>query len=700
MKILAKSLRKFDQCFIVLIALCLFNAAIAENNQQNQSFNNGSPERDDPELAIDIIELEEEILPGSIQDRVIVFSNIGDEPLEFEITDRLINEDQPNIGELIREYEVPGQIWHDLTWDGEFIWGTYQEEFGQYILFAFNPLTAEIEREFQIHFNPNRMTFDGQNLWINQWNEEAVLIYDRDGNVLDLIEFEDNHINIYGMASDKENFVILSLGFNLKLYSIQDRVEIHDIYLGPGGMGFRGFAMEWVTDHDGVNLWMYATRNNPDEGRREGLYRFNIDENMNLQFIEEYAEDFNLRSNTGFTHDGRNLWRYRLGTNILEVYDDGILENYWFDFSPREGILNEGEATNCPVIYHRIEIEDLNVNGLELVELPREGFGFHNLPPEELEERDLNVAFRAGWNLVSVNISPPVAMYAEGEDRGPDVILMTEQMRIDEDNHNIRLLKDEVGQFYSPTWGFNNIPYWDLNQGYFVNVIEETETIWTGEPIPFDADLPIEAGWNIIAYLPTFELSARAPNFPVLAPIIDNVRIAKNSLGQFLSPEFEFSNMVDWREGEGYQINLPIDYQKRIQLKDKRGHKEQELDVTGVSGTIYRLILRQSAFNPLAFSVILAVLPQNSNQPFRLRRYNGKSHEHSNHIEGEKFYDFHIHFSTERYQEFGTREDSFAQPSDRFGNYHGAIQCMIEDCGFDIPQSLQRDLFDKVDHDD
>ena len=54
-------------------------------------------------------------------------------------------------------------------------------------------------------------------------------------------------------------------------------------------------------------------------------------------------------------------------------------------------------------------------------------------------------------------------------------------------------------------------------------------------------------------------------------------------------------------------------------------------------------------------------VPQ-SNRVFRLRRYNGKSHEHTNPIEKEIFYDFHIHTATERYQVLeNKKEDTYAE---------------------------------------
>lgn len=139
--------------------------------------------------------------------------------------------------------------------------------------------------------------------------------------------------------------------------------------------------------------------------------------------------------------------------------------------------------------------------------------------------------------------------------------------------------------------------------------------------------------------------------------------------------------------------NLPDDYRDRIQTKPKRGHKERELDIVGELDSEFRLILRQSEFNPLDFSVILAYRPPKTNQQFRLRRYNGKSHEHTNTLEGQTFYDFHIHSATERYQDAGLREDWFAEPTGRYADFNGAIQCILKDCGFDVPLNPQGDLF-------
>ena len=120
------------------------------------------------------------------------------------------------------------------------------------------------------------------------------------------------------------------------------------------------------------------------------------------------------------------------------------------------------------------------------------------------------------------------------------------------------------------------------------------------------------------------------------------------------------------------------------------------MDIQGADSSDFRIILRQSFFNPLDFSIILSFRPLHSNRIFRLRRYNGKSHEHTNTIEEDTFYDFHIHQATERYQMIGAREDTFAEPTDKFSVFHEAISCMLKDCNFEVPVDPQRKLFEEI----
>ncbi len=138
---------------------------------------------------------------------------------------------------------------------------------------------------------------------------------------------------------------------------------------------------------------------------------------------------------------------------------------------------------------------------------------------------------------------------------------------------------------------------------------------------------------------------------------------------------------------------LGDDWRSRLQVRPKRGHKERELDVDGQQGSNFRLILRQADANPLDFSVILALLTPKTNQVFRLLRCNGKSHEHTNKLENETFYDFHVHRATERYQREGLPEDAFAAVTDAYADFHGAIETIVREGGFIRPSSGQMEMF-------
>lgn len=142
---------------------------------------------------------------------------------------------------------------------------------------------------------------------------------------------------------------------------------------------------------------------------------------------------------------------------------------------------------------------------------------------------------------------------------------------------------------------------------------------------------------------------------------------------------------------------LPTDYLESVRLKPKPGHKEREFDVTGDKGNLYKIILRVSATNPLAFSIVLSLVVPLTNLVFRLRRYDGKYHEHTNKIEKNKFYDFHIHYATERYQNLsGADYVGYAEIDHRYADYYEAMKCLFDDCGFIYPPSAERNLFDGV----
>jgi hypothetical protein len=104
------------------------------------------------------------------------------------------------------------------------------------------------------------------------------------------------------------------------------------------------------------------------------------------------------------------------------------------------------------------------------------------------------------------------------------------------------------------------------------------------------------------------------------------------------------------------------------------------------SGHSFVIAVRQSLLNAFDFSAILGYKLPGVNTIFRLRRYNGRSHYHTNTIENQTFREFHIHKATERYQRIsGTKEDHFAEVDRRYVDLDSAVDCLLADCGFRSP---------------
>lgn len=120
-------------------------------------------------------------------------------------------------------------------------------------------------------------------------------------------------------------------------------------------------------------------------------------------------------------------------------------------------------------------------------------------------------------------------------------------------------------------------------------------------------------------------------------------------------------------------------------------YKNGNLDVDGDAGNEFRIIARQNPIRPLDFSVILVVIIPGSYDDFKLRRYNGWTNPHRNRIEGNEVNGFHIHFATERYQKIGYKEETYAEETDRYSDFEGALRCLIKDANFVLPP--QAELF-------
>lgn len=117
-------------------------------------------------------------------------------------------------------------------------------------------------------------------------------------------------------------------------------------------------------------------------------------------------------------------------------------------------------------------------------------------------------------------------------------------------------------------------------------------------------------------------------------------------------------------------------------------HREAQQSVATAGGSSFRLIVRQSTFDPLDFSVILGYELPESTRVFRLRRHNGNSHDHPNRLEQAVVQGFHVHLATERYQLAGYEEDGYAETTNSYSDLAGAIHSMIAIANFNPPRQV------------
>ena len=127
-------------------------------------------------------------------------------------------------------------------------------------------------------------------------------------------------------------------------------------------------------------------------------------------------------------------------------------------------------------------------------------------------------------------------------------------------------------------------------------------------------------------------------------------------------------------------------------FRDGRSSQKFEQEVEGENGNIFKIIIRISKFNPSDFSIIFCV--KIGSRLFRLKRYNGDSHEHTNKLEDEKVDGCHIHQATERYQDNGFREEDYAKKTTKYNDWKKALEVMLSENNFQlaVPEG-QRRLF-------
>lgn len=135
--------------------------------------------------------------------------------------------------------------------------------------------------------------------------------------------------------------------------------------------------------------------------------------------------------------------------------------------------------------------------------------------------------------------------------------------------------------------------------------------------------------------------------------------------------------------------------------RSKKGRQNElgwRLNTTGESGKKYRIYTRRSKLIENNFSIGLLYL-ESATKHYTLIRCNGWHGPHTNIIEGDTIPEdtCHIHFLTERYQQFGHRGDHFAVATNEYRDFKSALEFFVANYGICLrgrPRGKERPLLD------
>ncbi len=441
-----------------------------------------------------------------IDDRFYVASDGDNDPVIY-----ILNRD----GELVETLQQPTEErrgMNDLAWDGELIWGAIDER-----IIGFD-LEGEVQVEFEGQFNPtNSLAWDPDREWL--WTcgtTTDIVAINREG--ARQAELDRQDLRMYGLAYWEDD---------------------------PDGMPLYVFAKDRDTD------LMVVYKNNPDEGEME-LVRFlepEMDASPEGAFI---SNEFDVYSWV-FIHVA-NISPNDGGDHIMIWQLDARRD--WFSIEPAEGVIEAEEEQEFHVVLDAAELPPVEFEG-EFV-FSHDGFGRETVIPVTLDvvqgpvhsQRTLQLLL--GWNLVSLNLQPDEE----------DVTVITQPLV---ENDLLELMKDGMGRFYNPEFNFNNIPGWEVSEGYQMKLTAAAELTVEGVTVMADDPIELIEGWNMIAYYPREPVDA----VTALSGIEEQLIMAKDGMGRFYNTEFGFSNMGPMREGQGYQVKLREDAELRYRLEEE-----------------------------------------------------------------------------------------------------------------------------------
>ncbi len=409
----------------------------------------------------------------------------------------------------------------DLAWDGETLWGGVAGE-----ILGIDLEGEEVAR-FEGEYNPiSAIAYDHVNeyLWYCGTTTD-ILAVDREGNQIEGVEIDRQDLRIYGLAywaGDPDGYPLYIFHKDRET----DQQAIHKC--DPGG------------GEDGMGEMQFVTFLEPENGGSpNGAFITNQ--------YDIYSWTLMSISSASDNEGGDRIDVWQLDTRMD-----------WFTLDPMEGAIEAGEELEFTVNFNAEGLPPERFRGT--FTFTHNGRGDETVIPVTMNvvegpvQAERTLELDLGWNMVSFNLQPDVEDIPE---------LM--QPLVEEDL--LLMMKNGEGQFYAPEFGFNNIPGWFVNEGYMMKMRAAAEFTAGGMTVVWDEPMALIDGWNMIAYYPRDPIDA----IVALSGIRDQLIMAKDGEGRFYIPDWDFSNMGDMREGQGYLVKVDgdVEFAYRMELPDE-----------------------------------------------------------------------------------------------------------------------------------
>ena len=282
---------------------------------------------------------------------------------------------------------------------------------------------------------------------------------------------------------------------------------------------------DFGTNHSGWkygDIYVFAEENNGYDLKI--VDASNVSDLELLSTFNSNVNEFSIAHNLMIKDNLVYLSYYQDGLQVFDISDPSnpVQIAYYDTYT----LVNTGGYAGAWGVYAFLP------SGKILISDVQSGLFVLNMEHVESQEIPLN----SGWNLISTYLKNDT---------------LTATNFIGENENNIIIMKDNIGQAFITSYNFDGIG--DLNYGEAYQIKADNSIILnvSGHYLP-NFSISLDEGWNMIAVLNKVELSINE----ALINCQQDVIIVKNYLGDAYLPQWQFNAIGNMIPGQGYQIKM------------------------------------------------------------------------------------------------------------------------------------------------